>query len=245
MEGRRIAAVRVLSPLCAASEPDALIRRLEGRTIARLSRIGKHLLFELDEGVLDVHLRMTGKLLLNAVPGPHTRAVVELTDGRMQFDDIRQFGRLRWVASMEEIKRLGPDVLGLNLNRFQARIRARRGTIKPLLLNQAVMSGLGNIYVDEALFLACIHPQTPAAQLGARRIARLHAAIASVLHESITAGGSSISDYVDASGARGSYQERHRVYGREGMLCVRCGTVIRRIVVAQRGTHYCPRCQKA
>ena len=244
VEGRYIVAVRVYSPLCADSHPDALIERLVGRTITRLSRTGKHLLFELESGVLDVHLRMTGKLLLNAMPGPHTRAVVELADGRMQFDDIRQFGRLRWVASMEEIERLGPDVLELNLNRFRARIRARRGTIKPLLLNQAVMSGLGNIYVDEALFLACIHPRTPAARLGSRRLARLHAAISEILSASIAAGGSSISDYVDARGGRGSYQERHRVYGREGTLCVRCGSVIRRTVVGQRGTHYCPRCQR-
>jgi formamidopyrimidine-DNA glycosylase len=111
-----------------------------------------------------------------------------------------------------------------------------------MLLNQAVIAGLGNIYVDEALFRAGVHPL--ARRLKAPRLWKLHAAILEVLHEAIEAGGSSISDYVDAEGRRGSFQERHRVYGREGEPCVTCGAAVKRIVVGQRGTHYCPRCQR-
>jgi formamidopyrimidine-DNA glycosylase len=128
---------------------------------------------------------------------------------------------------------------------FAARLAARRGRIKPLLLNQAVLRGLGNIYVDESLFRARIHPLASVARLAPLRVRRLHAAIQEVLRAAVEAGGSSISDYVDADGRAGSFQVQHQVYGREGAPCPRCGTAIRRIVVGQRGTHYCPGCQHA
>lgn len=244
VEGRRIADVRFLSPIVADRNPDALAARLTGRTIARLSRIGKHLLFELDDGVLDVHLRMTGKFLIDSPPGVHTRAVIELNDGLLLFDDVRQFGRMRWLASLQHLQNVGPDALELDEPEFRALLQTRRGRIKPLLLNQAFISGLGNIYVDEALFRAHIHPLAVAMRIGAGRAARLYAAIIDVLTESLAAGGSSISDYVDATGARGAFQRQHRVYGRAGEPCSACGTPIRRMMVGQRGTHFCPRCQK-
>jgi formamidopyrimidine-DNA glycosylase len=123
-------------------------------------------------------------------------------------------------------------------------LKGRRSSLKPLLLNQHVLSGLGNIYVDEALHRARIHPLAVAARLGKTRMLRLHGAVAEVLAEALAAGGSSISDYVDAEGRRGWFQMEHRVYGREGEPCPACETRIRRIVVAQRGTHFCPRCQR-
>ena len=139
--------------------------------------------------------------------------------------------------------RLGPEPLEIALEEFRARLR-RKARIKPLLLNQAFLAGLGNIYVDESLFAAGIHPLASAAKLGPARAAKLHQAIREILTEAIASGGSSISDYVDAEGRRGWFQVRHCVYGREGEPCVRCGAPIKKIVVAQRGTHFCPKCQK-
>jgi len=144
----------------------------------------------------------------------------------------------------ERLARLGPDAFEISAEEFAARLKDRRGSIKPLLLNQRFLRGLGNIYCDEALFRAGIHPLAVAARLSRARVGRLHAAIQEVLGEAIASGGSSISDYVDAEGRRGWFQMQHRVYGKEGEPCPSCGAPIRRIVVAQRGTHYCPRCQR-
>jgi len=244
--GRRILAVRYLSPLAADGEPEAMAAALTGRRILEPRRKGKYLIFRLDAGWMWIHLRMTGKLLLDAPRTPWTRAILEFDDGHaLLFDDPRQFGRLVWSsAPPDDAGRLGPDALDLDLAQFAARLRGRRGRVKPLLLNQRVVSGLGNIYVDEALHRARIHPLASAARLAPGRLARLHQAVAEVLAEAIAAGGSSISDYVDADGRRGWFQFEHRVYGREGEPCPACGSAIRRIVLSQRGTHYCPRCQR-
>jgi formamidopyrimidine-DNA glycosylase len=243
--GRRITSVDFRSALVAGGQPGELASRLVGRQVVGLRRVGKFLVFDLDKGVLAAHLRMTGKLLWNAAPGPHTRAVLDLEGVPVLFDDIRQFGRLTWSEQLpDNIAKLGPDPLAMPARRFAALLRGRSGSLKPLLLNQEFLSGLGNIYVDECLFRARLHPLAQAAGLGSARAERLHVAIATVLTEAIAAGGSSISDYVDADGHTGSFQRFHRVYGRAGEPCVECGTPIARIVVAQRGTHFCPRCQK-
>jgi formamidopyrimidine-DNA glycosylase len=243
--GRRITNVDFRSALVAGGKPDELTSQLLGRQVLGLRRIGKFLVFDLDQGFLAAHLRMTGKLLWNAAPGPHTRAVLDLEGVPVLFDDIRQFGRLTWSEQLpSNIAKLGPDPLDLPAPRFAALLRGRSGSLKPLLLNQEFLSGLGNIYVDECLFRARLHPLAQAAGLSAPRVARLHSAIVAVLTEAIAAGGSSISDYVDADGHTGSFQRFHRVYGRAGEPCVECGIPIARIVVAQRGTHFCPRCQK-
>jgi formamidopyrimidine-DNA glycosylase len=242
--GRRILRVEFLAPRAALFAPDETAARLRGRTILEVTRHGKHLLFRLDQGWLDVHLRMTGKLLLDAAPSLHARAILVLDDGRLVFDDVRQFGYLCWRPDLTELATLGPDTLEISLDDLAARLRGRHGRIKPLLLNQTVVSGLGNIYVDEVLFRARLHPCTNASRLGPARLRRLHQAIRTVLEEAIEAGGSSISDYVDANGAPGTFQLRHLVYHREGAHCVHCGATIRRIVVAQRGTRFCPRCQR-
>jgi len=238
VSGNRIIGVRFLSARAHRGRPFTLA----GRLIRGVRRHGKTVLLELDEGTLAVHLGMTGKLLPGGTPGPYTRAVFTLDKGAIRFDDVRQFGFLRLLE--EPSGELGPDALDLPLVEFAALFPGRRGALKPLLLNQAFLRGIGNIYADEILFRARIHPRTAASRLGSARIRRLHEAIQKVLAEAIAAGGSSISDYVDAEGRKGSFQFLHRVYRKTGQPCPACGAPIRRIVVAQRGTHYCPRCQR-
>jgi formamidopyrimidine-DNA glycosylase len=243
VEGRRIRALELRSRLVARPE---VAERVAGCRILRLDRMGKYLLFELDHGVLTVHLRMTGKLLHDGTPGPHTRAILKLDRGCVLFDDTRQFGRLDWAATLPaNVRRLGPEPFALTAAEFAARLRARRGAVKPLLLDQRFVAGIGNIYADESLHRARIHPLQPAATISAARARRLHTAIVEVLNEAIAAGGSSISDYVNATGEAGTFQVAHRVYGRAGEPCLKCGAAVRRIVVGQRGTHFCPRCQRA
>ncbi len=245
--GRQIREARFYSRLVLRGDAARTAARLRGRRIEAVRRHGKFILVELGGGLtLAIHLGMTGGLLWNAEPGPHARAVFELDGGRLVYDDPRQFGRIELCRSLpERAARLGPDALEAGAEEFAARLAARRGRIKPLLLNQAVLRGLGNIYVDESLFRARIHPLALVARLSPLRVRRLHAAIQEVLRAAVEAGGSSISDYVDADGRAGSFQVQHQVYGREGVPCPRCGTPIRRIVVGQRGTHYCPGCQRA
>lgn len=243
--GRTILDARFLSPHAAGHRPEELAARLRGRRIQAVRRAGKFILADLDEGILSVHLRMTGKLLLNAVAGPFTRAILELDSGSILFDDVRQFGRMEWCAQLPpNVARLGPDPLRVAAGDFSDRLHAHHGRVKALLLNQAFIAGLGNIYVDEALFRARVHPLAQASRVSRPRALGLHAAIVEVLSEAIAAGGSSISDYADAQGRQGGFQRFHRVYGREGEPCPECGTPIRRIVVGQRGTHFCPRCQR-
>ena len=244
--GRRIEVVRFFSPLAADAAPKTVATALTGRRILKLTRTGKYLIFHLDAGWMTVHLRMTGKLLVDGEHTPWTRAVLEFDDGHtLAFEDVRQFGRLLWHEEYPaDVAGLGPDALDLSAEAFVAAVENRRATVKPLLLNQAVVCGLGNIYVDEALHRARIHPLADAAKLSRKRLLRLHQAISEVLAEALAAGGSSISDYVDAEGRRGWFQTAHRVYGRTGEPCPACGAPIRRIVVGQRGTHFCARCQR-
>ncbi len=245
LEGSRITRVRFLSPSAAAGSPDRICRFLAGRRIGAASRRGKFILLALDTGFCAVHLRMTGRLLWQGVQGPHTRAVFELDRGRLLLDDIRRFARVySGHALPEPVARLGPEPFDLTPEEFRHRLRSRRGRIKPLLLDQRFLAGLGNIYADEALHRARIHPLQPAARLSDKRAESLRAAIVTVLQEAISAGGSSISDYVDAAGRKGAFQLQHRVYGKQGQPCPVCGATVRRIVVAQRGAHFCPRCQR-
>ncbi|HSW49895.1 MAG TPA: bifunctional DNA-formamidopyrimidine glycosylase/DNA-(apurinic or apyrimidinic site) lyase [Bryobacteraceae bacterium] len=239
LKGRRLVKVRCTTRKSWAKS----VHKAEGQTIHRVRRYGKYILLDLEEGLLAIHLGMTGKLLASGSKGPYTRAALELDDGAtVLFDDVRQFGSARWIR--QEPAGLGPDALAVSAGEFLQRLRGRKGKIKPLLLNQSFLRGLGNIYADEALFRAGIHPLALAASLSRGRALRLHGAIVEVLSEAVAKGGSTISDYVDADGNRGWFQIEHRVYQRAGQPCVDCGTGIRRILVAQRGTHFCPRCQR-
>lgn len=213
-----------------------------GSRIEEVARHGKFLLIRLNRGWLTIHLGMTGQLLVGAAPSPHTRAIFQLDDATLLYDDIRMFGSIEWSVEPVRTTRLGPDALQSSM--LDSSLLRRRSPIKAVLLNQAVFAGVGNIYADEALFRAGIHPRRRADRISPARAAALVTTIRELLAEAVEHRGSSVSDYVDTEGRRGSFQDRHRVYDREGKPCVRCGAPIRRIVVAQRGTHYCPKCQR-
>jgi formamidopyrimidine-DNA glycosylase len=240
--GRHILTAEVLHPLIVRYCGPKLEECLPGRRIEEVRRHGKFILVRLDHGWLTIHLGMTGQLLVDGSIGPHTRAVFRLDDTTLVYDDIRMFGSIEWSLEPVRTARLGPDAL--NAGFLPAELLKRKAPIKAVLLNQSVFSGVGNIYADEALFRAGIHPRRRADRLSRERASRLIQVVREVLVEAVECRGSSVSDYVDTDGRRGSFQDRHQVYGREGLPCPRCGAPIRRIVVAQRGTHFCPNCQR-
>ena len=242
--GRRILQARFTSKFVTPGNRTALGARLTGRTIRGVRRRGKFIVVELDQGTLAIHLGMTGNLLAGGKAGEHTHAFFTLDDGVLLYNDPRQFGRIEWSAGpAKRVAKLGPEPLEISLEEFQKRMQ-RRTRVKPLLLNQAFLAGMGNIYTDESLFRSGIHPLALAARLSAPRVARLHQAIRELLTEAIEHRGSTISDYRDADGASGAFQLLHQVYGREGEPCTVCGTPIKKTLVAQRGTHHCPKCQR-
>lgn len=225
---------------------------ITGRTILRLARRGKYLIFILSGGWnLIVHLAMTGRLLVDQMEmDKHTRAVFHLEDGRnLLFVNMRKFGRLYLVKDAQEVVgHLGPEPLApdFSLPQFRSLLGRRKGMLKPLLLNQRFIAGLGNIYSDEALFHAGLHPQRPAATLSGEEVECLYRAIREVLSQSLADGGSTLNDetYRRPNEGRGEHQERLLVFQRGGQPCTRCGTPIRRIVLGGRGTYFCPRCQR-
>ena len=250
LEGRTITAVSFCWPRTCVGDASATEQRLAGQRIERLDRHGKYLLLRLGrdgrESVLVIHLRMTGNLLLNGAPGAHTRATMALDDGNsLVFQDIRKFGRWQWSERLPpRLAELGPDPLEIGAAAFAARLAGRNARLKALLLDQEFLRGLGNIYADEALFRARLHPLRSAARVGPRKAHALHGAIQAVLRGAIGAGGTSIRDYRDSRGAPGGFQHEIRIYGKAGEPCPTCGARVRRVVVAQRSTHFCPRCQR-
>jgi formamidopyrimidine-DNA glycosylase len=226
---------------------------LRGETILDVARRAKYILLQLSsDRVLAVHLRMTGALTTLPTPQPAgkaTRLIFQLDNGaELHFTDARKFGKVRLLTPDELpafLARLGPEPLpdDFTLDRFRALLAGRRAQLKPLLLNQRVLAGLGNIYADEALFLARIHPLRTAASLTADESERLYDAIRYVLTQGIANRGTTISDYRDGSGDKGRNQEALNAYGQRDQPCPRCGTPIVRLVVGGRGTHICPHCQ--
>jgi formamidopyrimidine-DNA glycosylase len=194
-----------------------------------------------------VHLGMTGRLQICAPEDEiekHTHAIVKLASGReLRFVDPRRFGRLS-VATAADFDAGGIEPLEIDVDRFVKLFRGRKTPIKSALLNQKLLRGVGNIYADESLFRAGIRPRRRAATIKREQLVKLHSAVKEVLREAIALGGSSISDYVDADGEEGFFQLQHRVYGREGEPCLVCKTPIKRVVIAGRSSHYCPKCQK-
>lgn len=254
--GVEIAAVETCwSRSVAIPTAEELAERLPGCSITGVRRRGKFLILSLsDSSDLLVHLRMSGQLRVEPAscsPDGHARVIFQLADGRqLVFSDTRKFGRIYWTRDLREVVGdLGPEPLGdgLTVEAFSAALACRRGAIKPLLLNQRFLAGLGNIYTDEALFLAGVHPLRRANSLTAEETERLYRAIRTVLGQAIASRGTTLDDerYLDAEGWPGSYGERLRVYRRAGEPCPRCGEAIERIVVGGRGTHLCPRCQDA
>ena len=245
------------------SPPHEIVSVLEHSRISRVRRVGKHIVFDLEEararrgskprrGQWIVHLGMTGKMQVttpDAEFAKHTHAVAKLASGReVRFVDPRRFGRLAVTtidaSAPDGFAAPGDEPLDSQADRFVSLFRVRKTPIKSALLNQSLLSGVGNIYADESLFRAGIRPRRRAATLSRERLRRLHAAVQEVLREAIALGGSSISDYVDADGEEGFFQLQHRVYGREGEPCLVCKQPVKRVVIAGRSSHYCSNCQK-
>jgi formamidopyrimidine-DNA glycosylase len=256
---RRIERLEVRQPLVVRGSLHGFRRALAGARIARIRRHGKYILLELRRPadharphVWIVHLGMTGQLYACAPSAPrlaHTHVVARLSSGEeLRYRDPRRFGKMLVLPPRDladYFRPLGPEPLRLPLRRFHELLAGRKAPIKNWLLNQNRLRGLGNIYANEALFWARIHPATPAGALAPRQAARLHAAMRQVLREAIAEQGTTVSDYRTAAGALGGYQNRLRVYDREGEACPRCGAAIARLVLAGRSAHFCPRCQPA
>lgn len=258
LPGRRILNVR-LGKTDFIEDPAALERDLPGSRVAGVRRHGKFIVVTLENadglafaGSLLIHLGMTGQILVGppeAPVAPHTHVFAALDDGReLRYVDIRRFGKMRLLAGDSPeagLTKLGLDALEATEDQFIALVKSRRARIKALLLDQTVLRGMGNIYTDEGLWRARIHPMRIGASLNEAALRRLYRAMRDVLNEAIRLGGSSVSDYVDSAGRRGQFQLRHRVYQRLGKKCFRGDGTVRRAIVAGRSSYFCPVCQPA
>lgn len=224
---------------------------LSGARVAGFRRVGKHIVGDLETATgaaqWIIHLGMTGRCLVcqaGAEMEKHTHLVASLESGReMRYVDPRRFGKLG-VLTRDEFAAAGDEPLTVTLERFVELYKPRRTPIKSALLNQALLSGIGNIYADESLFRAGVRPRRRADRVTREEYVKLHRAVQLVLREAIAVGGSSVSDYVDADGERGFFQLQHRVYQRTGQPCLVCGAEIKRVVLGGRSSHYCPQCQR-
>jgi formamidopyrimidine-DNA glycosylase len=252
-------------PQTMKSRPAEIAATLEHARIAQVRRMGKHIVFDLERNGVPVaaktrrrikapgpraqwivHLGMTGRMLVcepSAELAKHTHAIVTLASGReLRFVDPRRFGRLS-VASQGDFEAGGSEPLEVEKDRFVTLFRGRKTPIKSALLNQKLLRGVGNIYADESLFRAGLRPRRRVSTITRAQLEKLYESVQEVLKEAIARGGSSISNYVDADGEEGFFQLQHRVYGREGDPCLVCKTPIKRVVIAGRSSHYCPKCQ--
>ncbi|OIO46109.1 formamidopyrimidine-DNA glycosylase [bacterium (Candidatus Gribaldobacteria) CG23_combo_of_CG06-09_8_20_14_all_37_87_8] len=224
-------------------------KKLEGKLITNVSRRGKMLLINFsNQESLVFHLKMTGQLIFNGKKTKHTRQIFQFEDKSfLTFNDLRKFGwfkKVKDVENLKEIKQLGPDALSVNERIFQERLLKRKqAKIKPLLLDQKFISGIGNIYADEILFKAKINPQREVANLSPSKITALYKAIESILTKAVKERGSSSKDYLDTFGDKGNYLAFHKVYQKTNQPCPICKTPIQRIEISQRSSHFCPKCQ--
>src|SRR6202051_2371373 len=262
--GRRILSV-TLRKTDFIDDPSLIERHLPGADIKSVERYGKFMLLRLSApqgeenstkgdnapAALLVHLGMTGHIASTAAAEPwekHTHASFALDDGReLRYTDARRFGRLAYFSAAllpAELEGFGADPLEVTAEEFATRIRSRHSRIKALLLDQTFLRGVGNIYADESLWRAKIHPAKLGASISKKQAAVLHRALQDILKKAIVMRGSSISNFVDGEGQPGEYQQHHRAYGREGKKCYRCGTIIRRAIVAGRSSFFCPKCQR-
>jgi len=254
--GRRILSIEVRHPGVIIGSPEKFVAEAEGRTVVSVRRKGKALALELEAEnapprYLLVRLGMTGQFTVSAreTPlAPHTHVLLVLGEhDELRFRDVRRFGRLR-CCTREELEavfgRLGPDAQEATEAQFLSAMRGRHGAIKSWLMNQQLLAGLGNIYADESLFVARIHPLAQPGRISVLKARRLFKAVRKVLDHAVKLQGTSFRDYVDIEGRPGNYEPRLRVYQRTGEPCRRCQTPIRRVALAGRGTHYCPKCQR-
>jgi formamidopyrimidine-DNA glycosylase len=257
LDGRRFVSIEVLNPAIIKEGAERFKDTVSGCVISSIVRRGKYIVFDLQGGqFLVFHLGMTGKLYFSAPADPrekHTHLIfaIESLPRELRHVDSRRFGGAYLydgpgLERFKRLHRLGPDPLELSYVRFAELIKKRNARIKALLLDQSTLAGLGNIYCDESLHRAGIHPCRLASGLNPQELRGLFLQIQRVLRKAIEKGGSSISDYVDAEGYQGQYQNYYRVYGRDREPCKRknCPGVIRRIQVAGRSSHYCPECQR-
>jgi formamidopyrimidine-DNA glycosylase len=254
--GRRISAVEIRHAGLIVGSPYEFAERLAGRTITGVRRKGKVIVVELTgaAGVpqfLMIRLGMTGQVTLEpreAPLEPHTHVLMPLDDGseELRFRDARRFGNLR-ALDREAIEALlgtlGPDAREITEDEFLQAMRGRRGAIKSWLMNQQMLSGLGNIYADEALHRARIHPLAQPGRVAPQAARRLYRAVRRVLDRAVSLQGTSFRDYIDIEGRQGNFAMRLKVYGREGEPCRNCRTLLKRIVIAGRSSHFCPHCQ--
>ncbi len=222
---------------------------LSNRRVVDVRRRAKKIVIQLcrDEAFI-VHLGMTGRLTFDALHKPvpiHTHAIFDIAGGELRLCDPRRFGRLHWIGSdIQAIDHnVGPEPLELRATHLAARFARTGRPVKAALLDQTFIAGIGNIYADEVLHAARVHPSTPCRQIDRATVGRLAAAMKRILRRAIDAGGSTLRDYVDADGNTGSFQHIHKVYGRGGLPCRRCRSPIDKILLAGRGTHLCPQCQ--
>jgi formamidopyrimidine-DNA glycosylase len=255
--GHRVAAIEVRHPGVIAGPAEEFASSLEGRKLVRVSRKGKALALELaaEDGsrprFLLVRLGMTGQFTVTPREAPlesHTHVLFSLDEGHeeLRFRDVRRFGRLR-SCTREELEAvlgaLGPDAQHMTERHFLAAMRGRRGALKSWLMNQNLLAGLGNIYADEVLFEARLHPLAQPGRVSAKKAHQLYKAVRRVLDRAVRWGGTTFSDYLDAEGRPGEFLKKLRVYQHTGEPCRRCGHHIRRIVIAGRSSHFCPWCQ--
>ncbi|MCL2140393.1 MAG: bifunctional DNA-formamidopyrimidine glycosylase/DNA-(apurinic or apyrimidinic site) lyase [Dehalococcoidia bacterium] len=250
--GKHIQRIEFLWPNTLLSPSfDEFKQRTEGSIIESIGRRGKYLILRLSKDeVLLIHLRMTGSLLASndsTQPNRYTRAIIHLTDGfKIFFIDPRKFGKFHLITDSDSpLLRLGPEPLEKLFTRkyLASIISGKRAPIKATLLDQSLIAGIGNMYADEALYAANIYPLRSAGDLSEREIEKLHDAIKRVLRTAIENGGASVSDYFQPDGGKGHAQEFFIVAHRKGQRCPKCQSPIERIVVNQRGTYYCPKCQ--
>lgn len=256
LPGRQVTSVEVALPRMLHNvTPKQFSDLITGETFGEIGRRGKFLLLHIGEQArLIIHLRMTGRLTLarsGDTPETHTRMVFGLDgDTELRFADVRTFGTLHYSGTPGEgeppgLVQMGPEPLedGFTVHVLAHALARRRAPIKAVLLDQRRVAGLGNIYVDEALYLSGVHPTRPGGELTKDEVETLHGKIRSVLQEALKAGGTTIRDYVDGQGAQGEYQQYLHAYGRAGEPCGRCGTEFVRIKIAGRSSHVCPKCQ--
>jgi formamidopyrimidine-DNA glycosylase len=253
--GKKIQSVKVLNPGILRCPQKVFVKSLTGAIIREIRRKGKFILIDVaPDRTLVLHLKMTGQVFIEPRPTPadrHTQVIFSFFSSpfQMRYRDIRKFGFFDLFSGNSPgaslyLNRLGPDPFETSPSQFVRIVLSRKKAIKAFLLDQSLISGLGNIYVDESLFQAKIHPQTRTETLSPARIKNLHRIIKKILAQAISKQGSTLRDYRRPDGTTGGYQNYHQVYGRTGTLCPICRTPIAKIRVAGRGTHYCPCCQK-